>query len=313
MKIYHFYHIWADGKWRVPLKEHLKFLIESQLINNISSFQVGIVGKRNNRLRVKEYLMDHKIKFEICNESEDGFENETLDKILDLKEDDGYVLYAHTKGSYNDLEWEHHWRRFMSFNLIKDWKKCVKLLEDHAAVGNSYSVPNLSFLFTGLDNSYPECTVIFSKGPITFPYGCFYGNFWWSHLKYVKLLGKVPKIFKEDGSYFRGSAEKWLINLRNVVTDKEFSVYQLSENEPSLETIVTDKVIIKDIIGQLLEDGTIGTEDHIHIHFDENKLNKSIISINVSGTKNHDGNKMYSFVPKFYKNFNFTNQYKIVE
>lgn len=143
MKIYHFYHVWADGKWQLPVKEHVEYLKKSGLIDNII-FKVGLVGKRTNRLRVKEYLMQQKIKFEICTQVEKGFEHETLDKIVELDDnDDAYVFYAHSKGAYNNVEFEHEWRNKMNISLISNWKKCLEQLKDNVSiVGYHYAVHN---------------------------------------------------------------------------------------------------------------------------------------------------------------------------
>lgn len=314
MNIYHFYHIWADGEWHLPVKEHIEFLKQTQLINVISSFEIGIIGKRNNRLRVKEFLWENDIKFNICVEKDLGFEHETLDKIVEFPEEDGYILYAHTKGSFNNKDFEHGWRRDMSKKLITNWKECVVHLKTHAAVCYSYSVANLSFLFVELENLVSNCTILFSKGTIRFPYGSFDGNFWWSHLRYIKLLEKVPRL--NDPTYAlsqRRFAENWTRNLCNVVFDDQFKVYQMSNNAVYHDNkIKTDKSNIKELIQDLIKKNKISKEDFVHIFFDDDKLNKSVIGFTSVSTLNK-GNFTYTFEREFSKNFKFFNKYEIVK
>jgi hypothetical protein len=233
-KIHHFYHIWADGHWQDPLSDHLSALKESVIIEQLSSCNFGIVGNKNNREDVKSYLEKHSqfgvverrslkrktINYNICTEVDFGFEQETMDKILELEDEDALILYAHTKGSYNNTKFEHEWRQSMTNDLVNHWAECLYHLESHAAVGCHYT--NLT-----------EKGVVCTGDVVRKERGLFYGNFWWSHLRYLKLMGKPnrsPSIVKiADGSevmtYSRMDAEYYLLSLKEVVTDKEFSVF----------------------------------------------------------------------------------------
>lgn len=52
MTIAHYHHIYADGVWRLGLREHLSALEFSGLRENISHFSVGIVGAPESRSEV---------------------------------------------------------------------------------------------------------------------------------------------------------------------------------------------------------------------------------------------------------------------
>jgi hypothetical protein len=211
--IHIFFHIWADGKWLIPTLKFVNALRESGLDKEAKSINFGVVGSLPNLNKVKEYLYNTSLDYKIVGHSYNGFEQETLDKIIDLKEDDGYIFYAHTKGASNDTEFEHYWRESMFDDLIHDWKSCVSLLEDHAAVGCHYAVP--------IDGADQVCY----NQHIGTDRGYFYGNFWWSHLRYLKAIGKPDRSPTTFEIYSRMDAEYWLLKLSGVVKDKDFKVY----------------------------------------------------------------------------------------
>lgn len=212
-KIHIFFHVWADGKWLVPTLKFVNALKESGLDKEATSINFGVVGSMSNFDKVKEYLDNTELNYKIVSHTYYGFEQETLDKIIDLEDDDAYILYAHTKGASNDTHFEHYWRESMFDDLIHDWKSCVTLLEDHAAVGCHYAIP-----IDGMDQ------VCYNRN-VGVDRGYFYGNFWWSHLRYLKAMGKPDRSPTTFELYSRMDAEYWLLKLSGVVKDKEFKVY----------------------------------------------------------------------------------------
>jgi hypothetical protein len=295
MNIYHFYHIWADGYWEVPVKEHIESLIKYKILDSVS-IKIGIVGTAENRDKVKEYISNYGIDFEVCAEVEKGYEQETLDKILELEDEDAYILYMHTKGSFNNKDFEHSWRRNMTLGLVGNWQKCVELLDKNIVVGFAYS-NRKTFLdgsFTVTYNMYDRFfSEQFMGAEITKGNGTINGNFWWTHLKYLKMLGKPSRgeIFS-DGSYFRGGAEEWLFNIESVVKDKEFSAYSMFEHifkEPS-GVEVCPYSSIEDIIEELPK-GKIYQSHIIFINLYEKYKNKFVY---ITTIKREEGNETYS-------------------
>jgi len=160
--IYHFYHCYADGHWTTPFSEHLSAMTTHGLIDALDGFYIGIVGNKNNREEVLNFIKNYNVNFEVCAEEDFGWEQVTLKPLLNFsKNNDGKILYAHTKGSYRDDRFQDAWRRNMTRICIKDWQKCVSMLDECDAVG---------------------CEIR------EFPNPHFLGNFWWSHLSVIKKL-----------------------------------------------------------------------------------------------------------------------------
>lgn len=309
-KIYHFYHIWADGKWQVPLSEHIDALLRSNLINNIYSFQVGIVGKPENREQVKSYLNKRNIDFFICKEIDLGSEHETLDEIINLEDNDdsAYILYAHTKGSYNDQKFEHDWRQNMTDLLIHRWEECVNQLSFNTIVGPSYSTNHGSMKFP-LKIAYPQ-------GKSHASYGHFNGNFWWSHLKNIKLLGKPMRLYNFDGTYDRNAAEIWVKNLCNTMIGEDtFSAYSMGyDNIQNVEvehhTLYSS---IQELISDLKNTGRINSEEVIAILIHRDEIYKNPLKLTVQAFKyvGKDGNYYHKL--NFKKSFLFKDRTALLE
>lgn len=233
MNIYHFYHIWADGNWKSIVTEHIKYLTESKLGYVLSSFEIGIVGQQKNIDKVKNYIKNiSPIGFNICHETPAGYEQETLERIRQYDKEDGYVLYAHTKGSFRDDNKSNtKWRNDMSKRLISDWINCIDLLRTHSLIGCRYFVvkdeyKNIDIYDITLDN-----VACYSNSITMSKRGIFYGNFWWSHLKYLKKL-PVPRPFS------RTDAERWTTGLVDIVDN-----YSVFDKDPyfDLEYFTTGK------------------------------------------------------------------------
>jgi hypothetical protein len=269
----------------------LDYLKSGGLIDNLDEFYVGIVGKEENRLLVKQYLKERNIKHKVCTEKDEGFEQETLDEICNLEDEDAYILYAHTKGSYNDEEYEHRWRKQLSKSLIENWKECLEKLQENQAVGNQYTVVNY---FDSINTA-----ICYPPGKIFARYGEFDGNFWWSHLKYLKMLGKPYRIKTKNASYSRESAETWLRNLCNVFDyakmgdaaldtqykeSSRFSVYSFKtdygDGVSQVETFSPYKSL-KELINSLIEKKDINKSSIILVFFDYEDIYKDPLKITI--------------------------------
>jgi len=305
-KIYHFYHIWADGQWKDPVSEHIEALTMSNLINNIYSFNIGIVGTKENREMVKSYLNEKNIKFNVCKEVDSGYEQETLDEISNLEyinnlDENAYILYAHAKGSSNTENFEKEWRKALTHNLIIKWEDCVKLLADNTIVGNQYTTQH--------NIAQIPITVAYPKGKTLIKHGMYNGNFWWSHLKNIQKLGKTIKIKKPDGTYDRGSAETWISNLCYTVDgDSRFSAYSISENNSSYGEINSNIIYnnIKELIDDLKNNKKIKQIQHIeviilNINYDD--LYDTPFKITLESWQRIGGDLKYNHVLNFKQTF----------
>lgn len=181
----HFYHVWADGHWKVPVHDHLKALRESRFDGSV---HIGISGSPLNRDDVKRYVS----KFwspdaDFCAEADVGYEQVTITALQEYVHREGtepYVLYAHSKGAFEESVARDAWREAMTDPLVRHWRLTLSCLQDRDAVGLYWLTPEE-----------------FSDRNITSPF--FGGNFWWATAAYLRTLPPV-------GTSSRFDAETWI-------------------------------------------------------------------------------------------------------
>lgn len=177
--IFHFYHVYADGDWLKPVKFHLAALEHSGLKNRLDGFFYGIVGSEENRENVKEFLPG-----EIIAEEETGWEQVTLEKLQEFADwNDGKILYAHTKGAWNNTDLGTAWRESMTYDNIIRWREIVPKLDSYDGAG--------AFWLQSSEPEHREHRFFFA------------GNFWWANAHYIR---KLPEL-KYDNRY---QAEGWM-------------------------------------------------------------------------------------------------------
>jgi hypothetical protein len=215
-KLHHFYHIFASGMWEVPTKEHIKELKSSGLLENLSSIHFGLIGKQEDRNIVKEYLASELKDFNICAEVDEGFEQETQDKMLEFcKKNDGYVYYAHSKNAMTLNALHVKWRKSMTFYTVVKWRETIDLLnQGFCASGSHYLIPENGRLMP-------------LEGSIKTIRGAYGGTFWWTKAKYLRNFD--PPHRKD-----RFGAEEWIMDLKRVVEEmeEEFKVYDFNWHHP---------------------------------------------------------------------------------
>lgn len=216
-KLHHFYHIFASGMWEVPTKEHIKELKNTGLLENLSSIHFGLVGKKEDREIVKEYLSTELENFNICAEVDEGFEQETQDKILEFcQENDGYIYYAHSKNAMTLNPLHVKWRKSMTFYTLINWRETIDLLDrGFCASGSHYLIPENARLMP-------------LPGEVKTIRGAYGGTFWWTKAKYLKNFDPPTR---RD----RFGAEEWIMSLKEVVEkmDEEFKVYDFNWHHPA--------------------------------------------------------------------------------
>ena len=181
----HFYHVWADGHWKVPVHDHLRALRNGRYDGSV---HVGIVGTPENRDAVERYLSKFwSPSYRLCASAETGFEQVTLGALRAYVHQPGaapYVLYAHTKGAYEESVHRDSWREAMTSPLVRNWRLAAAALEEHDAVG-------LHWLTS---QEFPD-------RQIGTPF--FGGNFWWATTDYLRTLPEI-------GTASRFDAEGWI-------------------------------------------------------------------------------------------------------
>ena len=199
MKLHHFYHIYADGKWEQPVSQHFKSLIISKLYESLnSSIKIGIVGTNNNVENVKNFLQQNNYNYEIIDIKENGWEQITHQKMYDYSHyNDGYVLYAHTKGSSNQEYPNIPWRETMTKYNILNWKNCINKLDEGYETVGIYWIKSPSPEHIGHNNFYA-------------------GTFWWTSLSFIRNL--PPPNYEH-----RHKAEGWIGINEHIKPIKSFS------------------------------------------------------------------------------------------
>jgi len=137
-KLYHFYHIYADGQWQIPVSQHIAALKKWDLINNLAVFKVGIVGTPENRTQVIQYLINERINFDVITQQDNGWEQVTQIPLHTFAlENDGYVLYAHSKGAANPEQPNQSWRKSMTYYNVgkQPYKNLTKVTMQLVSIG----------------------------------------------------------------------------------------------------------------------------------------------------------------------------------
>lgn len=178
MTIYHFYHIYAGKNWPKAVQEHCNALITSGLNDCLDKMFIGLVGPSSERLNVKKYLDSVDISYDLMFEKDSGWEQETLNELYKFSFDnEGKVLYAHSKGAVHWSEHNDKWRLGMIQYNIGLWKLNIERLDTYDAVGVWWRPHQ--------------------------PFHYFEGNFWWTKLDIIRQLGS-PRM---DDRYW---AECWI-------------------------------------------------------------------------------------------------------
>jgi hypothetical protein len=192
----HFYHIYAGDEWLLTVHQHFVTLNAYGLMDSLENIYVGIIGKAENRQAVISHLESYgNPKIIIAVQAETGYEGTTLNKLWEFaKKDNGYIFYAHTKGSSRGGLVNQLWCRSMLFFNAVRWQDAVMQLGNNNtdAVGCHYVCKE----------KFPEYFEMYREHhPNKYPF--FAGNFWWAKSSHIKDL-RPPQI--ED----KYSAEGWL-------------------------------------------------------------------------------------------------------
>ena len=172
-KLNHFYHIYAGEEWLLTVHQHFVTLNAYGLMDSLENIYVGIIGSEENRQAVISHLESYgNPKIIVAIQAETGYEGATLNKLWEFaKNDDGYIFYAHTKGSSRGGIVNQLWCRSMLFFNAVRWQFAVsELSKDHIdGVGCHYVCKE----------KFPEYFEMYREHhPNKYPF--FAGNFWWA-------------------------------------------------------------------------------------------------------------------------------------
>jgi hypothetical protein len=202
--MYHFYHLYcgtnAYGQeecWKESVGIHMNALRHYGLIDHLSGIYVGLVGQYDQRQAAKEFLTDNDIIFNVVEECDYGFEQVTQNKLYDFSHhNDGYILYGHSKGSFNFTDQNRSWCKSMIYFNIVRWQEAISYLTDVDAVGCDWH-----------DFSNQDATHI---GKPHTGQRWFAGTYWWSKLNRIKDIGHEPTM------HTRWDAEVWIGQMPDI-------------------------------------------------------------------------------------------------
>ena len=160
-----YFHIATIGKYQDIFDEIYSQIIESNLINQVGSINLCIVGQGD--LIIQE---NDKIKIYQDSDISSGefFTLDLLKTFSDSVEKNHKILYLHTKGvTTPDNPCIEDWRKYMTYFNINQYEKCL------------YSL-----------NQYDSCGVDLVNDP-TLHYS---GNIWWANSSYIKKLPTINEI-----------------------------------------------------------------------------------------------------------------------
>jgi hypothetical protein len=180
----HFYHVYADGAWQVPLAEHLAALEASGLGAALDHKAAGVVGSPANCQAAIAALGPG---WQIAVTADSGHEDVTLRALRAFAALDGKVFYAHTKGAGNPSRANTFWRRRMTACCAGRWEQAVAALD------------------AGFDAAGPHWMTAWDYWECASPpwRAWFAGNFWWANLSWLRRL-------PAPGGGDRYAAERWI-------------------------------------------------------------------------------------------------------
>jgi len=181
-----FHHVYQFGDWEKIYTEQVIALQQSGLFDAAAYKFIGINGNKP-----LPFNLDKTNKICQNKNGDQSTEYVTIKALYDyccLK--DTCVLFLHTKGvSWSIPEEQNNiinagtgeikvkqiydatqaWRRYLEFFLIKNWRKCVDLLEDYDCVGTEWK--NYSII-----------------QDIKYDIPHYSGGMWWANSSYIKTL-----------------------------------------------------------------------------------------------------------------------------
>ena len=198
--IHHWYHVYTDGAWGPPWREHFQALSDSGLFEELSSFRIGLVGMNHERRDQAADLL--KQYADVVVEEDQGWEIPTLHALWEdtsQRNPDCSVLYAHTKGASVPGTWpQDAWRAWLTENTISCWMDCERALDIA-----DLAVPNwMSFRLA-------------DRMPITGCQGWSPGNFWWSRGAHIAKLPAPPTVDRWGAETWLGTAD-WPLKVYQV-------------------------------------------------------------------------------------------------
>ena len=203
MRIIHYYHIFADGRWQMLVNQHLMAGSNSGLAKAIQEIRIGIVGQPANRKEVKAFLATvmPADRCKIVVERTTAWEQATLTEMYmaSQEEPDAVYLYAHTKGGSDASLINQLWCRSMTFFCVVAWQNALEKLEGVDIAGPHWITKE----------KWPHMAD--HNNPHGYPY--FGGNYWWARATHIAKLGMPERDHRWQAEHWIGKAEAQVADL----------------------------------------------------------------------------------------------------
>lgn len=203
MRIIHYYHIFADGRWQMLVNQHLMAVSNYGLANAIEEIRIGIVGQPANRKEVKAFLATimPADRCKVVVERTTAWEQATLNEMYKAsqEEPDAVYLYAHTKGGSDASLINQLWCRSMTFFCVVAWQNALEKLEGVDIAGPHWITKE----------KWPHMAD--HNNPHGYPY--FGGNYWWARATHIAKLGTPERDHRWQAEHWIGKAEAQVADL----------------------------------------------------------------------------------------------------
>jgi hypothetical protein len=172
------YHLFQAHNWEQLFSEQIGLLFMSGLMDN-----ARLIISVNGSSPLPP------ISYETIYRKEGASEKPSLLLARRYAEEfpDSQILYFHSKGISHPSNNQNDWRMMMQHFLIIKWRKAIKLLDDHDAVGVNWRLGGMNQ----------------GNGMVEVPH--FSGNYWWANASFLK---KLDPMFLDD--HYRMTHEFWI-------------------------------------------------------------------------------------------------------
>ncbi|WP_315817962.1 hypothetical protein [Paraflavitalea speifideaquila] len=165
-----FYHLACMGNWQQVFEEQLQLLHD----NGFRQMNMTVLGCNEELRTVRLIALKYKMEIHILFSDPElaHFEKPAIGAIEKYaNENEGYVLYLHSKGVSNPGDHtKTKWRRLMMRELVQEWEYCVLQLPNFDIIGvNWRDMPPVSH---------------------------FCGNFWYASTRYLRTLADFKQYYQ---------------------------------------------------------------------------------------------------------------------
>jgi len=195
MKLRHYYHVYADGKYRQIVSSHFAALNSTGLIDELDSLHIGFVGNGGHVKEARQLVRHLTRRPFTSNVASVGWEQETQDVLYRNATEAAepfLALYAHTKGASSQTEINELWRYIMTRHTVRNWKHAIGAIRGNVAAAGCFWAP--------FDNG----RLIGHAGGTQY----FAGTFWWARSDAIARIGPPDRSVRYDAESWIGKITK---------------------------------------------------------------------------------------------------------